>query len=146
MHEGRMLDFESRLDVWAQALDHSLERVQQTRTAQTPEHTEALFFNLERAAWACVELAQAWVFEAQLGLPKRPQDVFELLARAGWIGIDEARRLKQVSEHRTLSSREPGRVEKDYLLEALDPDLEVMSDWRSRALQWIHTPATKPAN
>ena len=98
-------------------------------TAGSPTQFEALLFNLERAAWAMLEMAQTWVLDARLGFPKKETESLDLLQREGFLELDLARKLKQLAEFRNLSSREPGRIDADYLQGSLGAELELFRHW-----------------
>ena len=101
--------------------------------ARGADSRDALLFQLERAAWVAVELGRYWVYERRLGVPKKDTDAFDLPAREGLIGIDEARRLRYVAEFRASASRDEARIDWDYLRSpALDHDLALLRAWLER--------------
>lgn len=138
-----MLSFEGQLRASASRLAAALDRATALSHASADEETrtEALLFNLERAAWAMIEMAAAWAFELRLGIARKETENFDLIQRLGWLGLDEARRFKQLCEYRNLSSRDPSRVDLGYLAgggpEGLRNELEAFGLWNSMALGWL---------
>jgi uncharacterized protein YutE (UPF0331/DUF86 family) len=96
---------------------------------------EALAFNLERAAWAMIDLAQAWVFEQRLGIPRKETESFDLLVAHGAIELDRGRRYKQLCEFRSLSARENERIDWSYLQGDLTSELDLLTEWDERVAQ-----------
>src|SRR5271168_3482629 len=118
-------------------LTTSIERSRElaSRTGESPDFRDALCFALERAAWSSIEIARHWVYERRLGVPGTGKDseVFDLLRTAGWITLEEGRRLKQCAEYRLLSSRDLERIEWSAFKAALDADLEIFEGWLEKS-------------
>lgn len=134
-----MLDFARQLEVASSRMSNALARLRALGTSESADagsRQEAIAFNLERAAWAMIELAQAWVFELRLGIPRKETESLDLLQRHGWIELDVARRYKQLCEFRSLSQREPGRTDWDYLAGDLSTEIELFESWERQALAW----------
>lgn len=132
-----MLSFSEQLETGSRRLQDALERAKALRQEAAGETAcEALAFNLERAAWAMIELAQAWVFELRLGIPRKETESFDLLQRHGWIELDLARRYKQLCEFRALSQRDALRTDWDYLGGDLSSELSLFADWERQARDW----------
>jgi uncharacterized protein YutE (UPF0331/DUF86 family) len=137
-----MLTFESQLRITSERLSGALSRIeelsgQQPRTEGSSQiHREALLFNLERAAWALLEMASSWVFEFRLGIPRKETESLDLLQREGWLELDTARKLKQLAEFRNLSSREEARIDWSYLGGDLSSEISLMRQWNERALKF----------
>lgn len=107
--------------------------------ARDEKHREALAFNLERAAWAMIDLAQAWVFELRLGIPRKETESFDLLVTHGTIELDQGRRYKQLCEFRSLSARENERIDWAYLQSDLTAELELFLEWDERVAKRTRT-------
>jgi uncharacterized protein YutE (UPF0331/DUF86 family) len=136
-----MLNFRSQLESLSQRLLRTLDRIEELSrpdTSDTEGAREALLFNLERAAWAMIEMAAAWVFELRLGIARKETENFDLLVQQGWLELDTGRKLKQLAEFRNLSSREPERIDRQYLAGGLSDELRLFRDWNVRALNWQH--------
>lgn len=138
-----MLNFESQLQVAAQRLEAALLRAEKRGTGDKTSN-EALLFNLERAAWAMIEMASAWVFELRLGIARKEAENFDLLQREGRLGLDEARRFKQLCEFRNLSSRDPQRIDWNYLTGDLSIDLELFRRWNEHSRNWLASQEGSP--
>jgi uncharacterized protein YutE (UPF0331/DUF86 family) len=143
-----MRDFAEQLTQASQRLMASVARIEEL-TAQievsghpVPEELrEALLFSLERAAWAMIEMANAWVFELRLGIARKETEAFDLLQKNGSLELDTARRLKQLCEYRTLSSREPARIDWHYIGGDLSAEILIFKDWNKRALAFPRGPS-----
>jgi uncharacterized protein YutE (UPF0331/DUF86 family) len=135
------LRFRDQLTTASQRLEAAVARARALRAPQDPTSREALLFNLERAAWAMIEMAQAWVFELRLGIPRKETEAFDLLQRHGWLELETARRYKQLSEFRNLSARESARIDWHYLGGDLSAELELLETWNRQALRWETPPA-----
>jgi hypothetical protein len=132
-----VLSFTEQLESASHRLLGALARAQALRSDPACEAVrEALAFNLERAAWATIELAQAWVFELRLGIPRKETESFDLLQRHGWLELDRARRFKQLCEFRALSQRDPRRTDWDYLGGDLSAELALFADWERQTRGW----------
>jgi uncharacterized protein YutE (UPF0331/DUF86 family) len=121
----------------ARARDLSGAEARQAAGPASSARLEALAFNLERAAWASLEIAQAWVFELRLGIPRKETESFDLLQRHGWVELDRARRYKQLCEFRSLSQREPERTDWQYLGGDLAAELSLFDEWERQARDWV---------
>lgn len=132
-----MLSFTQQLQATSLRLRDSVARVRELHPDAAQETAcEARAFNLERAAWAMLELAQAWVFELRLGIPRKETESFDLLQRHGWIALDQARRYKQLCEFRSLSQRETVRTDWEYLKGDLTMELSLITQWDQQARGW----------
>lgn len=107
-------DFEQSLRRLAERLTRTLARIEELRGSGDETGRQALAFNLERAAWTSIELADAWVFEKRLGLPKKETESFDLLMREGLLAPAIARPLRQACEYRALSRRPDDRIDWDH--------------------------------
>jgi uncharacterized protein YutE (UPF0331/DUF86 family) len=135
---SRERPFEERLRLTDDRLRAALLRISELQKNQA---SEALYFNLERAAWALIESASTWVVELRLGmigLGRRETEVFDLLQREGRLELDTARRFKQLCEFRNLSAREADKIDADYLAGSLENELALFSDWLNLSAEWSH--------
>jgi uncharacterized protein YutE (UPF0331/DUF86 family) len=90
---------------------------------------EALLFNLERAAWSAIELANLWVFQIRIGIPRKENESFDLLSKAGLLPVDTARKLRQATEYRNLSHREARLLDWNHFKGGLESDLSLLHEW-----------------
>jgi uncharacterized protein YutE (UPF0331/DUF86 family) len=132
-----MLSFEQQLSASTRRLTEAALRIRTLSAAEKNLNTqEALAFNLERAAWALLEQAQAWVYERRLGIPRKETENLDLLYAQGWLAQDTARRFKQFAEYRSLSARESGRTDWDSIQGGLAAELELLEQWAALNRQW----------
>lgn len=69
------------------------------------DHTrqDAAILNIQRACEAAIDMAQHLVRRERLGVPQSSRDVFELLARAGWLDSTLAAGLKRMVGFRNIA-------------------------------------------
>jgi uncharacterized protein YutE (UPF0331/DUF86 family) len=69
------------------------------------DHTrqDAAILNVQRACEAALDMGQHIIRRERLGVPQGSRDVFELLARAGWIEADLAIDLKRMVGFRNIA-------------------------------------------
>ena len=59
--------------------------------------------NIQRACQAALDLGQHLIRREALGVPQSARDVFDLLARAGWIDVPLANVLKRMVGFRNIA-------------------------------------------
>lgn len=64
---------------------------------------DAAVLNVQRACEAVLDMGQHLVRREGLGVPQSARDVFELLARAGWIEAELAQALKRMVAFRNIA-------------------------------------------
>lgn len=64
---------------------------------------DAAVLNIQRACEAALDMGQHLVRRERLGVPQSARDVFELLARAGWIDAALADALKRMVAFRNIA-------------------------------------------
>lgn len=64
---------------------------------------DAAILNIQRACEAALDMAQHLVRRERLGVPQSSRDVFELLARAGWLDPALAAGLKRMVGFRNIA-------------------------------------------
>ena len=64
---------------------------------------DAAILNIQRACEAAIDMAQHLVRRERLGVPQSSRDVFELLARAGWLDPALAAGLKRMVGFRNIA-------------------------------------------
>ena len=69
------------------------------------DHTrqDAAILNIQRACEAAIDMAQHLVRRERLGVPQSSRDVFELLARSGWLDPTLAAGLKRMVGFRNIA-------------------------------------------
>ncbi len=139
MINPRLQAFSETLRSTAFRLQSAVDRIEALSSSSPDldaDQKDALILNLERAAWAALELGNAWVYELRLGVPRKPTDVFELIhSHQGWIDQAQTRQLRYLAEYRLLSSRDPAGLDWTYLLGDLHPDLALFREWEKIACQ-----------
>lgn len=100
-------ELRARLNVLDERLTSTLHNVPEASDASAHRlHSEAVFFLAESYAWAILNYGRAILFDERLDLPRNDAEVFACLSRAGRLDIVQARKLKQFSELRLLSTRD----------------------------------------
>jgi uncharacterized protein YutE (UPF0331/DUF86 family) len=66
-------------------------------------HQDAAVLNLQRACEAALDVAQHLIRRHKLGLPQSARDVFDVLAKAGWIELDLAESMKKMVGFRNIA-------------------------------------------
>jgi uncharacterized protein YutE (UPF0331/DUF86 family) len=64
---------------------------------------DAAVFNIQRACEAALDMGQHLIRREKLGLPQSARDVFDLLARAGWIESAQAASLQKMVGFRNIA-------------------------------------------
>ncbi|RXZ42209.1 type VII toxin-antitoxin system HepT family RNase toxin [Crenobacter cavernae] len=64
---------------------------------------DAAILNIQRACEAALDMGQHLIRRERLGVPQSARDVFELLARGGWIAPQLAQPLKQMVGFRNIA-------------------------------------------
>ena len=64
---------------------------------------DAAILNIQRACEAALDMGQYLIRQQRLGVPQGARDVFGLLARAGWIGVELAESLKRMVGFRNIA-------------------------------------------
>jgi uncharacterized protein YutE (UPF0331/DUF86 family) len=67
---------------------------------------DAAILNIQRACEAALDMGQHLIRRERLGVPQSARDVFELLARAGWINATQATSLKHMVGFRNIAVHE----------------------------------------
>ena len=64
---------------------------------------DAAILNIQRACEAALDMGQHLIRREKLGVPQSARDVFELLARGGWIDVALAEGLKRMVGFRNIA-------------------------------------------
>lgn len=64
---------------------------------------DAAILNIQRACEAALDMGQHLIRRERLGVPQSARDVFELLARGGWIDTELAAALKRMVGFRNIA-------------------------------------------
>jgi uncharacterized protein YutE (UPF0331/DUF86 family) len=67
---------------------------------------DAAILNIQRACEAALDIGQYLIRQHRLGVPQSARDVFDLLARAGWMNQDLAEGLKRMVGFRNIAVHE----------------------------------------
>ncbi len=77
---------------------------------------ESLALHLARLGTLVLELANLWVLEKRLGIPRKETEGLDLLVRAGVLAPDHARRLRMVADYRLWVARDLARQDRSRWL------------------------------
>jgi uncharacterized protein YutE (UPF0331/DUF86 family) len=115
-------------------MTHCLDRIAKLTHPSSEQEREALSFNLERAAWTMLEMANTLVYELRLGIPKRETaQAFDILHNHRFLSSEDARKLKQLSEFRNLSARDTQRIDWNFLGSDLRAEVALFLLWLEAA-------------
>ncbi|MBF0182000.1 MAG: DUF86 domain-containing protein [Magnetococcales bacterium] len=71
--------------------------------AQDLTRQDAAILNIQRACEAALDMGQHLIRRERLGVPQGAREVFDLLARGGWIPMELAARLKPMVGFRNIA-------------------------------------------
>ncbi len=94
---------------------------------ESPQREDACLFNLERVAHIVLQLADFWILQTRIGVPKGGHSSLDTLTKNDKIAIDFARRLRYIAEYRNLSARESERVDLSVTRHDLSEELALVS-------------------
>lgn len=101
------------------------------------DHTrqDAAILNIQRACEAALDMGQHLIFRERLGVPQGARDVFDLLARSGWIGVELADRLKPMVGFRTIAVHDDQTLHLQITVAIITKHLSGMLDYAQFILQ-----------
>lgn len=85
---------------------------------------DAIAINLQRACELCLDLANYTIKSRKLGLPKESRESFQLLAAAGFIPHDLARRLEGMVGFRNVLVHEYQRLDIGLMIRVIEHHLD----------------------
>ncbi|MCQ8105446.1 DUF86 domain-containing protein [Methylomonas sp. SURF-2] len=94
---------------------------------------DAAILNIQRACEAALDMGQHLIRREKLGVPQSARDVFELLARGGWITADLAASLKHMVGFRNIAVHDYQQLHLPITVSIITRHLDEFLDY-SRAL------------
>ncbi|MDD5461505.1 MAG: DUF86 domain-containing protein [Methylococcales bacterium] len=94
---------------------------------------DAAILNIQRACEAALDMGQHLIRREKLGVPQSARDVFELLARGGWIDADLAAPLKRMVGFRNIAVHDYQQLHLPITVSIITHHLDEFLDY-SRAL------------
>lgn len=94
---------------------------------------DAAILNIQRACEAALDMGQHLIRREKLGVPQSARDVFELLARGGWIDAELAASLKRMVGFRNIAIHDYQQLQLPITVSIITGHLDEFLDY-SRAL------------
>ncbi|WP_020564579.1 type VII toxin-antitoxin system HepT family RNase toxin [Methylosarcina fibrata] len=94
---------------------------------------DAAILNIQRACEAALDMGQHLIRRERLGVPQSARDVFELLARGGWIEAELAASLKRMVGFRNIAVHDYQQLQLPITVSIITRHLDEFLDY-SRAL------------
>lgn len=106
-------------------------------TSFATDHTrqDAAILNIQRACEAALDMGQHLIRREQLGVPQGARDVFDLLARSGWISNEMANRLKPMVGFRNIAVHDYQTLQLPITVAIITRHLDDMLDYAQVVLQ-----------
>lgn len=105
---------------------------------------DSIAINLQRACEQCIDLANYTIKTLKLGLPKESKESFALLASAGIIPNDLAKRLQGMVGFRNILVHEYQRMDIVLMVDVIENRLDDLVVFTNHVLhQFAQTPAGK---
>lgn len=98
---------------------------------------DSIAFNLQRACEQCIDLANYTIKARKLGLPKESKESFALLAVAGIIPSDLAKRLQGMVGFRNILVHEYQRMDIGLMVDVIENRLDDMIVFTNHVLQQL---------
>lgn len=96
---------------------------------------DAAVLNVQRACEAVLDMGQHVVRREGLGVPQSARDVFELLARGGWIGVELAQALKRMVAFRNIAVHDDQSLLLPILVNVITQHLDEFLDFKQIVLK-----------
>lgn len=94
---------------------------------------DAAILNIQRACEAALDMGQHLIRREKLGVPQSARDVFELLARGGWITAELAASLKRMVGFRNIAVHDYQQLHLPITVSIINEHLDEFLEY-SRAL------------
>lgn len=94
---------------------------------------DAAILNIQRACEAALDMGQHLIRRERLGVPQSARDVFELLARGGWIEAELAASLKRMVGFRNIAVHDYQQLHLPITISIITEHLDEFLDY-GRAL------------
>jgi len=96
---------------------------------------DAAVLNVQRACEAVLDMGQHLVRREGLGVPQSARDVFDLLARGGWIEAELADALKRMVAFRNIAVHDDQSLLPPILVNVITLHLDEFLDFTQRVLK-----------
>lgn len=104
---------------------------------------DSIAINLQRACEQCIDLANHTIKARKLGLPKDSKESFSLLAMAGLIPGDLARKLEGMVGFRNILVHQYQRMEIDLMVKVIEHHLDDLVDFTNLIVQAFNKPDSR---
>lgn len=101
---------------------------------------DAAILNLQRACEACLDMGWHVLRRERLGLPQSARDVFELLARAGWVDTRLADSMKRMVGFRNIAVHEYQTLQLPITIHIIEHRLGDFLDYTGQILRHMDGP------
>ncbi len=96
---------------------------------------DAAILNIQRACEAALDMGQHLIRRERLGVPQSARDVFNLLARAGWIDKALAEKLKRMVGFRNIAVHDYQTLHLPIVISIIKGHLDEFLDYSKAILQ-----------
>ncbi|MEO5341522.1 MAG: DUF86 domain-containing protein [Magnetococcus sp. MYC-9] len=90
---------------------------------------DAAILNIQRACEAALDMGHHLIRRERLGIPQGAREVFELLARGGWIALEMAARLKAMVGFRNIAVHDYQTLQLPITVAIITTHLDDMLDY-----------------
>lgn len=103
--------------------------------AQDFTRQDAAILNIQRACEAALDMGQHLVRRERLGVPQGARDVFDLLARGGWLDAALADKLKRMVGFRNVAVHEYQSLQMPITVNIIEKHLDEFLEFSRAILQ-----------
>ena len=127
----------------SESLDRCLARIREEYAGRGGDFAtdyrrqDSIVLNLQRACEQCIDVAQVLIKHAGLKRPRQNAEAFAVLAKAGLIADDEARRLRGMVGFRNVAVHEYQKISLAILTDIVERHLDGPRAFVDRALDII---------
>lgn len=111
--------------------------------AQNHSRQDAAILNIQRACEAALDMGQHLIRREKLGIPQSARDVFNLLAKGGWIEVALAENLKRMVGFRNIAVHDYQALQLPITVAIIDKHLDEFLQY-SQALLLRDASQSKP--
>jgi uncharacterized protein YutE (UPF0331/DUF86 family) len=111
--------------------------------AQNYSRQDAAILNIQRACEAALDMGQHLIRREKLGVPQSARDVFNLLAKGGWIEVALAENLKRMVGFRNIAVHDYQALQLPITVAIIDKHLDEFLQY-SQALLLRDASQSKP--
>jgi uncharacterized protein YutE (UPF0331/DUF86 family) len=96
---------------------------------------DAAILNIQRACEAALDMGQHLIRRERLGIPQGARDVFDLLAKGGWIAGDMGTGLKKMVGFRNIAVHDYQTLQLPITITIISKHLDELLDYAQTILQ-----------